>query len=129
MAEVGHAQSAASAKKLVTVEDGWVPCHTLQLTGGLVDAVATPPPNHKLAFRDWKPTVDDGVVEPSPPVIVAVHGLTRNSRYSWSTYLVPPVRFFFCATHITHARARSETLTLLPKPWFVLPSPKGGTGS
>jgi len=60
------------------VEDGWVPCRTLQLTDAPADALATPAPNHKLAYRDWKPA-KVGAEGPAP-VVFAVHGLTRNSR-------------------------------------------------
>ncbi|ELR20416.1 hydrolase [Acanthamoeba castellanii str. Neff] len=59
------------------VEDGWVPCRTLQLIDAPADALATPAPNHKLAYRDWKPSKVGA--EPAP-VVFAVHGLTRNSR-------------------------------------------------
>lgn len=63
-------------------EEGFVLCRTLQLQGGDVNAAAPSLSDaehtHRLAYLDWKPT--GGREEGEPPVLIAVHGLTRNSQ-------------------------------------------------
>jgi hypothetical protein len=70
-------------------EEGFVLCRTLQLQGGDVNAAATSVTDaehtHKLAYLDWKPA---NYAAGESRVVVAVHGLTRNSQYAPSQYLI-----------------------------------------
>ena len=50
-------------------KEGFVECATLGLEH---------PATHKLAYLDWN--ANSAVADPAQPVLLTVHGLTRNSR-------------------------------------------------